>query len=486
MSNTRSGLRGVLAALLIIGALFATGVVKVGAPQDTTEATSKKRGRRNKARKRGRPDKLQSLAYLGEIPLTEETRHQSGVHRNEPGAWDGYLLANPTGGGRRHGRSIREATLWDAQGKKLHSWSTDLPSKRRPWAIARLDQDGYLYAIVNHTALIKLDWHSNVVWMVQGRFHHDFSIADDGSIVALAERKRIIEMPPGSGRGPGRAQIMEHGVVFIDPRGNPTGQVWMYDVVGDTPAFRRTLRRGLRGKGSAVIIDDDDEGGRGRRALDVFHANSVLALPRAVPGLGDVGDVLVSLRNMNTVVSFSLDTGRPTWMWGESELIRQHDATLTSDGQVVVFDNRKPADNSRAVIVDPVSSSVTRVIGGPGSEEPLRFFSLGRGLAQALPNGNIMVVASNEGRVLEVTEDDRVVWEFWSPWIGTDTRKPIRARRLEGKVQSAVAAIVGGERPAPFASPLAAKSVRLQVDGPAQTSGFSPMGQATPVPPSPQ
>jgi len=483
MSATRSGLKGVVAALLIVGVLFATGVVSVNLPKDGARSTKQEPGRRAKRRHR---DNLRSLAYLGEIPLNDQTRRRAGVHRHEPGAWDGYILANPTGGGRRHGRSIRDATLWDAHGKKLHRWSSDIPSKKRPWAIARLDREGYLYAIVNHTALIKLDWHSNVVWMVEGRFHHDFSIADDGSIVALAERKRVIEVPRGSAHGQGRARILEHGVVFIDPSGVPTDQVWMYDVMGDTPAFRRALRRGLRARRGAMVIEDEDGGGRGRRALDVFHANSVLALPRPVDGLGNAGDVLISLRNMNTVASFSRYAQQPLWVWGQSELVHQHDATLTPDDQVVIFDNRTKADNSRAVLVDPVSSTITRVIGGLGSRGPLRFFSLGRGLAQALPNGNVMVVASNEGRILEVTEDDRVVWEFWSPWIGPDTRKPIRARRLEGKVQTSVAAIVEGERHPPRSSPLSAKSVRLEVDPPVQPPGFSPMGQATPVPPSPQ
>lgn len=485
MSKIRSGLWGAALVLLIIAGLFATGLVTVGSSRDSP-APSRDDGDGTEASRSGpQRDNLRSLAYLGEIPLTEETRHRAGVHRHELGASDGYILANPTGGGRRRGRAIREATLWDVDGTKLHSWTSDTPNKKRAWAIARLDAEGYLYVIVNSTALIKLDWHSNVVWTIHGRFHHDFAISEDGSIVALIERKRVIDLAPGgSSRGRTRAQILEHGVAFIDPEGNPTGQVWMYDVMEETDAFRRTLRRGLRATGDAVRVDD--EGGQRRRALDVFHANSILALPRAIPGLGDAGDLLISLRNMNTVASFSRVTQTPNWVWGQSELIRQHDATLTDDDHVVLFDNRNETDGSRAVIVDPVSSTIERTVGGPDASPHLRFFSLGRGLAQALPNGNVQVVSSNEGRVLEVTADDRVVWEFWSPWIGGNARKPIRAVRLEGKVQASLAAIVAGERPPPLAHPFAAKSTRLDAAPPRQPRGRRPMGQATPVPPRPQ
>lgn len=491
MSKMRNGLLGALVALLILGGLFATGVVKLGSSEDNAGPTTRAGDEAGTRRGRAKRDNLRSLAYLGEIPLTDETRHQSGVHRNEPGASDGYMLANPTGGGRHRGRPIREAAVWDVAGEKLHSWSSDMPSRKRAWDLARLDRHGFLYVIVNTTALVKLDWNSNVVWAVQGRFHHDFKVAEDGSIVALVERKRVVEVPgDGSAPEPTRAKLLEHGVVFIDPAGTPTGQVWMYDVVKDTPAFQKTLRRGLRATGDAVIVvdedEDDDPDARGPRALDVFHANSILALPSAVEGLGEAGDLLISLRNMNTVVSFSRDTHQPSWVWGQSELIRQHDATLTAGGKVQVFDNRKERDNSRVVIVDPVSSSVVRTIGGPGSEGPLRFFSLGRGLAQPLSGGNVMVVASNEGRVLEVTPDDRVVWEFWSPWIARDMRKPIRAVRLEGEVQSTVAAILAGERPPPLAPSATPKSVRFEPLPPTQPAGVSPMGQATPVPPSPQ
>ncbi|MGH1345549.1 MAG: arylsulfotransferase family protein [Nannocystales bacterium] len=496
MSSVRNGLLGALAALGITGGLFATGVVRLGSPESETAPTAEEQQEGGRRRGRNKGDNLRSLAYLGEIPLTDETRKKSGVQRHEAEASDRYVLANPVGGGRRRGKSIREATLWDAQGKQLHSWSSDSPSEKQAWAIARLDRDGYLYVIVNSTALVKLDWNSNVVWVVQGHFHHDFTIAQDGTIAALIGRKRVIELPPGaSPHGRSRAQILDHGVAFIDPAGNPTGQVWMYDVMSNTPAFHRTLRRGLRATGNAAVIEDEDAGeargaarvaGRRHRPLDVFHANSILMLPREVPGLGNAGDLLISLRNMNTVASFDRDTQTPGWVWGQSELLRQHDSTLTPEGHVVLFDNRNEADNSRAVIVDPISSTIVRTIGGPGNQGPLRFFSSGRGLAQALPNGNVMVVVSNEGRALEVAKDDQIVWEFWSPWMGEGTRKPIRASRLDEDVQDTLASIVHGERPPPVVSARSPKSVRLEIVRPAHPPGLSPTGHATPVPPRPQ
>ena len=38
------------------------------------------------------------------------------------------------------------------------------------------------------------------------------------------------------------------------------------------------------------------------------------------------------------------------------------------------------------------------------------------GRDQMLPNGNTLIVETDRGRALELTEDGRVVWEFHSPY----------------------------------------------------------------------
>lgn len=477
MSGYKSALIGAGVVALIVGGLFGTGAIKIGgskaddagdeaadadADGDEGKADAKKhkKGRHKKGRKKGRKKKgnLQGLAYLGEIPLTDETRDKVGLQTKADGHYDGMFIANVAGGGntgrrnRRRGKAkstrIREAGLWDADGKELHRWESDVPSPRRTWAITRLDTQGYLYTVVADTAFLKLDWDSNVVWLVNGRFHHDFTATPDGGHAVLSEHSIIAELPEDlRTEGSTGVRILDHGVTFIGSDGDVTDQVWMYESFKDHPALLRRLRRGVEAKGEKVVVEEGDaerEGG-----LDVFHANSVVVLPRDIEGLGKTGDLLLSFRHLNTVASVSRSSGEVLWSWGSDELIRQHDATLTADGQVILFDNRTHASGSRAVIVDPKTNEITRTIGGPDATGSLRFFSMGRGIVQALPNENVFVVASNEGRAFEVTPDGRVTWEFWSPWIVGDARLPIRAQRLEGELQTVIGKIVSGEMEPP-------------------------------------
>ncbi|MEL6741881.1 MAG: arylsulfotransferase family protein, partial [Planctomycetota bacterium] len=229
--------------------------------------------------------------------------------------------------------------------------------------------------------------------------------------------------------------------------GDVTNQVWLYESFKDHPVFQSRLLRGIQAKRERVLVEEGDAERRG--GLDVFHANSVVVLPRDVEGLGKTGDLLLSFRHMNTVASVSAQTGEVLWSWGSEDLVRQHDASLTNDGQVVLFDNRTRSTNSRVVVVDPKTSTVTRTIGGDGARGANRFFSMGRGLAQALPNDNVMVVVSNEGRTFEMTPGGDIVWEFWSPWIRPEARLPFRAVRLEGAVQDTMAKIAAGEMEPP-------------------------------------
>jgi hypothetical protein len=68
---------------------------------------------------------------------------------------------------------------------------------------------------------------------------------------------------------------------------------------------------------------------------------------------------------------------------------RQHDAEFTSDGQIMLFDNRGgKGGDSRIVKVSPATGETTVLYEG-SKEQPFRNPS--RGMQQALPNGNILI-----------------------------------------------------------------------------------------------
>lgn len=82
----------------------------------------------------------------------------------------------------------------------------------------------------------------------------------------------------------------------------------------------------------------------------------------------------------------------------------------------MVFDNwggRSHKSVSRILEIDPVTQRVVWRYSGGEEEE---FFSEIRGKQQALPNGNVLITESQEGRVLEVTRDAKreIVWEYYN------------------------------------------------------------------------
>ena len=64
--------------------------------------------------------------------------------------------------------------------------------------------------------------------------------------------------------------------------------------------------------------------------------------------------------------------------------------------------------------LDPRTRLVVRQYSGP-SAAPL--FSRRSGRVQVLENGNTLVIETDGGRALEVTDDGVVVWEFRSPYV---------------------------------------------------------------------
>lgn len=158
---------------------------------------------------------------------------------------------------------------------------------------------------------------------------------------------------------------------------------------------------------------------------DRYHCNSFVLLEGEPPARGDArfaaGRALVSIRNQNQVGLFDLEAGQLVWAWGRGELELQHEATRLSTGNVLIFDNgglERPW--SRVIEVDPASDSIVwEYVADP----PQSFFSKTRGVAQELPNGNVLVSDSNAGRAFEIARTGEIVWAFAHPPAARNGRR---------------------------------------------------------------
>jgi len=153
------------------------------------------------------------------------------------------------------------------------------------------------------------------------------------------------------------------------------------------------------------------------------HANSLEVLEN--------GDWLISFRLTSTVAIIDRELGGIKWRWspkrnarnhdhkklGPAELSHQHNAQMLSNGNILVFDNgchrKRGPSYSRIVEIDRHSREFVWIY---EAEVLLAFNSFMAGGCERQPNGNTLITEGASGRIFEVTQDGRVVWEYVSPW----------------------------------------------------------------------
>jgi len=140
------------------------------------------------------------------------------------------------------------------------------------------------------------------------------------------------------------------------------------------------------------------------------HGNSV------VPVGND--KVLVSFRNISTVVVIDKNSDEIVWRLGYNVLAQQHDPSMLSNGNVLVFDNglcRKSESwsHSRVIEVNPSGEVVWEYKDSPA----YHFYSCHISGARRLVNGNTLIVEGGKGRMFQVTPECEVVWEYINPFF---------------------------------------------------------------------
>jgi hypothetical protein len=120
------------------------------------------------------------------------------------------------------------------------------------------------------------------------------------------------------------------------------------------------------------------------------------------------------------------------WSWGSGVLSAPHDATLLDNGNILIFDNGVGRNWSRVVEVDPIARQVVWEYHAAEKED---FYSVTRGAAQRLANGNTLITESGRGRLFEVTPEGDIVWEYLNPKRSEDGLPlvVVRARRVSAE-----------------------------------------------------
>jgi hypothetical protein len=317
-----------------------------------------------------------------------------------------------------------EAVLMAMDGKVLHRWRVrfaDAFPGQKPtgdsgfFRRARLLSDGRLLALVQGSGLLELDPNSNVIWRHDAALFNDIWVApDERRFLVLA--KRPVSRPdlrPGE-------PILEDSVVTLDDGGHEIARASLLEAFERSDERPKMLPLGP--------------------TADVFHSNAVRVLggPGATAtGPFARGNLLVSFREISTVVTLDPEGSRVLWAQ-RGPWLGQHEPSLESDGNLLLFDNRGgPDGSSRVLIVDPASGAIVSEWNGfPG--HVLR--SEQAGAVHRLGNGDLLVVESERGNAWELDPQRQVVWEFATPHRAGSRRELV----------AALFDVVRIERPTPF------------------------------------
>src|SRR6266850_218547 len=154
------------------------------------------------------------------------------------------------------------------------------------------------------------------------------------------------------------------------------------------------------------------------RRAEWTHANTVAEM--------DDGNLVVSFRNISTVVIIDRRTGNVLWKLGSPPLAQQHDPRPLPNGNLLIFDNGPhrrdhPAPYSRVIEVDPRTSAI---VWEYRDQSLFDFFSPYISGAQRLANGSTLICEGCDGRIFEVTAGGEVVWEYVNPHFAYETGRP--------------------------------------------------------------
>lgn len=326
--------------------------------------------------------------------------------------------------------------------------------------------------------LIQVDWDGNVVWEFNkkeyiedegqepqwmARQHHDFQRAGNpvgyyvpgmesetlsGNTLILChetvEKPRISPYP-----------LIDDVFIEVDWEGNILWQWNMSDHINEL---------GLSDVAKLAMYRNPNLHESGGGMGDFAHINCMSELgPNKWYDQGDERfnpkNIIFDSREINFMAIISKETGKIVWQMGPDfgqsddkmdrrfgQIVGPHHTHmvpqgLPGEGNILVFDNGgfsgygapdnlskdglkvNKIDRSRVIEFDPITKKVVWEFVGSDMENyglpginDYRFYSPLTSSAQRLPNGNTFITEGVGGRLLEVTPEKEIVWEYVAPF----------------------------------------------------------------------
>ncbi|MCH7871938.1 MAG: aryl-sulfate sulfotransferase [Planctomycetes bacterium] len=423
---TRAALAGLALCLALSG---------VGCRQDDDATKSSKTGDADTQMKNGgattpsqesqaaaaaQTETIKQLSAMGYLDFSEDKadKDRIGVVLNVREKYSpGYNLYSAP--------SLSSAFLIDQDGKVIQSWKHE---HSRHWTYCELFPNGDLLVPgmnpfedrdpdeESNRYLLRLSWDGKVIWKRRISAHHDVELTPNGKILTLTDEYSLRPIHR-------RLLTRDTPPTLLSQDGQVIGELSLYDAFDASPAVFKMKVEGIQRIRRGV-----------KRSIDLFHANSIEWMPHkslaSTHAIYSPSNVLVCLRHQNAVAILNWDDKKLLWAWGPGELLGPHDASMLPSGHILIFDNGFTRGWSRVIELDPLAR---RIVWEYKAPTPADFYTITRGGAQRLPNGNTLITNSNSGQAFEVTPEGERVWEFLSPHLNDEGYRAtiVRMNRYE-------------------------------------------------------
>ena len=383
------------------------------------------------------------------------------------------------------------ALLIDMNGAEIKLWKGlhGFPNKMLPggYVMGTTGERNTKYGMQDYLDVVQVDWDGNIVWKFDeyeyvedpgeeprwmARYHHDFQrqgnpvgyyapgmdpLTDSGNTLVLCHKN--IQNSRISDK-----LLLDDAIIEVNWEGEV---IWEWVLSDHFNEFNWSE------EARNVLFRDPNVRNCGG---DWMHVNSMSSLgPNKWFDAGDKrfhpDNIMWSARETNIIAIIDKQTGKVVWHIGPSYdtsrelkklgwIIGQHHTHmiprgLPGEGHILIFDNGGWAgygapnpgaptgvknalrDYSRVLEIDPVTLEIvwqyTPVEAGYAMPtDANRFYSPFISGVQRLPNGNSLITEGSGGRIIEVTADHQIVWEYINPHFGHQGKSNMvyRAYRL--------------------------------------------------------
>ncbi len=336
------------------------------------------------------------------------------------------------------------AWIVDRNGKVIHRWEADLKGLWRGAGHADGDTDpagfmslgtellpdgSLLVAFQNDrkfpegAGLAKFDRDGKLLWRSKHRVNHWFTLGPDGTIYAPSHS--VLETPASIGKTSNQltckqVKAQSDYIAIIGSDGELRERIDIMDLL---------VANGYVGLVRLTINE-----------CDPFHLNFVQYIDERMASQldsVDAGDLLISLRNVNTVLIFSPRTRAIKWI-DTGRYVEQHSPRILPDGSLVVFDNKggDPQFGGARVVRQKIGERGLEVV-APRAGVSLgnEFTSNYAGNIAVGPNGDRLLVAlTSMSEIVEVdVASGKPLWRYRKvfaakgyPGAASDERRSVR------------------------------------------------------------